>query len=132
LANITFASLASLMLPPYLQTTAELRKSIILPHHPPEKPCPNRKRNNQPRTTIIINWTYRHPPHLSYPLPRWRIGSGSRCCMPSSWRKWNCIFHFYFRYDPIGVPIFPFHDRSIVRSKSRTEIPYDLVPLISS
>jgi exopolyphosphatase len=37
LANITFASLASLMLPPYLQTTVELCKSTILPHHPPEE-----------------------------------------------------------------------------------------------
>ena len=53
LANVTFASLAELMLPQHLQTTIDLCKSTIIPYHDPdEKPSKSKKRaglynNNQ-------------------------------------------------------------------------------------
>eukprot|EP00804_Cyclotella_cryptica_P019545 CCRYP_014318-RA/>CCRYP_014318-RA protein AED:0.07 eAED:0.19 QI:0/0.33/0.25/1/0.66/0.5/4/1668/1021 len=54
--NITFASLASIMLPPYFETTLQLCKSTITPYHPPSskrhEKSPKR-RNNSKQTHSI-------------------------------------------------------------------------------
>ena len=53
LANVTFASLAHLMLPQNLQTTIDLCKSTIIPYHDPdEKPSKSKKRAGLYKTNL--------------------------------------------------------------------------------
>lgn len=52
LSNITFASLASIMLPSYLQTTIELCKSTILPHHKSTKLTTSKSKSQKKKDAI--------------------------------------------------------------------------------